>query len=145
MREELETELNARVLDHGEHAFQHTAVARSVRNGRCDEVGSFWMTRMRFHDDRTAGSKSRGCVSSRHRKCQREIAGAKNCDRTQREEHPAKVGFRDRLPVRKCGINPSIYPRPLAHETGEHPKLVHSTSSLTDKAIYRKRGFLGAG
>src|SRR5271166_4004409 len=145
MPDELETDLNARVLDHGKHAFRHPAVARSVRNRQCDEVGSFWMTRMRFHDNRTAGSKGRGGVSPRHRKRQREIAGAKNCNRTQREEHPAKIGFRDRLPVRQCRINPSIYPRSLAHETGEHPELVRSTSSLTDKAIYRKRGFLGAG
>src|SRR5271157_5358620 len=145
MPDELETDLNARVLDHGEHAFGHPAVARSVRNGRFDEVGSFRMTRMRFHDDRTPGSKGGGCISPRHRKRQREIAGAKNCYRAQREKHPAKVGFRDRLPVRQCRINPSIYPRSLAHETSEHPELIHSTSSLTDKPIYRKRGFLGAG
>ena len=90
---------------------------------------------MGFNNHGATRSECRSRVSTRHGKCQREIAGTEDRDRTQRYEHAPDIRLWRRFAIWTGAINSRIHPRPFADKCGKHSQLIHSTCALTGEAI----------
>ena len=96
---------------------------------------------MTLHHDRTAGREGRRRVTPGHRKSEREIAGAEDRHRSQRDVPLTQVGARQGLAVRHRGIDPEIKPQTRPDDGSEEPQLPDRTHPFAFDASTRQTGF----
>ena len=102
------------------------------------------MRGVRLVNDRTARGERRGGVAARGGKGEGKIARAKDRHRPQRDEHPAQVGFGERLPLGLRVVDTRVHPRALPHHPREHTELVRRPRPLALKPGLGKTRF-GSG
>ena len=78
---------------------------------------------MRFYDHRATRRQRGRRITSRRGIGQGKIRCAEYRYWSQRPQHGAGIGLRQRSPVRGRSINPRIHPRPIFHHAGKHPQL----------------------
>jgi hypothetical protein len=81
------------------------------------------MSRVRFHNDGTAGGKRGSGISSGDRERERKVAGTKNDNRAKRPEHGTDVWFASWLAIRNGSIDARHHPRALLNHAGKQTKL----------------------
>src|SRR5947199_6659519 len=99
------------------------------------------MARMSLHDDRISGRERRRGIAATCAEREWKITRAKHRHRSARDEHPAQIGFWQRLAVKVRRIDHRFDPRSLANDLGEHTKLDARTGTLARKARPRQGRF----
>ena len=99
------------------------------------------MSRVRFDDDRAAGSQ-RGCgVAAGRGKGQRKITRAKDSHRTERPQHRPQAGTGLRLAIRQCGVNARVHPGPLLDQRCKEAKLAAGAAHFAAQPRHGQRCF----
>jgi hypothetical protein len=92
------------------------------------------------HHGAPSGEGSRG-IAAGDRKCQREVARAKDGDRPKRYLLSAEVGTRKRLAFRQRPVHRCSKKTTFSHNRCEEPQLAHGPSTLALHARARKTRF----
>ena len=130
MFHQLNADIYTGIEEHGKYAFRKAARLDALADGLAHQRAGSRMRRMRLDDDRIACGESRSGVSPGNGKGQREIAGAKNCDRAQRPVHGADGGLGQRLSVGVGVVDARIYPGTFFHHFSEEPQLAAGAAHL---------------
>ena len=85
---------------------------------------------MSFNYDRIPCCQCRSCVASGNRERERKVAGAKDDDRPQRQQHRSDVRF-GRSATWIVAIDARINPRTFFDHFGEQAKLITRAPGLT--------------
>ena len=129
----------ARTEDQRERPRRQAALLHAVRDHLPHHLAGARMRRMRLDDHRIARGKRRGRIPAGNRKRQRKIAGAEDCDRSERTQHGADIGARQRLAVRLRRIDARHGPRAFFHHLRKKPKLIDGAAHLSLQPRYRQR------
>ena len=116
-------------MQHREHPLRQTAVGNRGLNGAADQFGRAGMGAVRLDHHRAACSQGGRGVSARHGKRQREIAGAEDGNRSERNLAQAQVGA-GRRAVRQRRVQRGIEPAAVAHDLGEQAQLAHGATAF---------------
>jgi hypothetical protein len=97
------------------------------------------MRRVRLHHDGATGGERRHGVSARHREGKGEVARAEDSHRSQGNEHPSQVRFREGLSLRLRVVYRSLDPGAFAYDVGEHANLARRPSALAREPLGGQR------
>ncbi len=133
-------------VDQGEHAGVQPEVADGLGDGLADEFAGARVGVVGLEDHGAAGGEGGGGVAARRREGQREVAGAEDGDRAQRDLALADVGARQGSAVRQCRIDPDAAEIALPDDGGEEPELAGGAGPLALQPGGRQAGLqAGAG
>jgi hypothetical protein len=93
-----------------------------------------------LHNDGITGGECRCRVATSDGKGEGKIARTENYNGADRDEYPANVGARKRLPIGKSSVDTRINPGALADECREHFELPYRARALTGQPIDRQTG-----
>ena len=134
--------LAARAVDQGEHARVQAEVRDGLGDGLADEFAGAGVGVVGLEDHRAAGGEGRGGVAARRREGQREVAGAEDGDRAQRDLALADVGAGQRRAVRQGRVDADAAEVALADHVGEEAQLAGGAGAFALQAGGGQAGFL---
>ena len=108
------------------------STARVDRAG--DEVAGARVGGVALDHDRAAGGQRGGGVAAGGGEGEREVAGAEDGDRAERDLPLADVGARQRRAVRQGGVDADAEVVAAAYDAGEHPQLAGGAADLAGDA-----------
>ena len=137
-------DLVARALQHRKDAGRHPEPLDGANHRSSRELGRGGMRRVRLDDYRAPGGQRRRRVCAGHRERQREVAGAEDRHRANRDQHAPNV--RPRRPLIGIGsIDTGVDPRAVARQRGEQPQLPGRAGTLTGQPLGDWQRRLGVG
>jgi hypothetical protein len=112
-----------------EHADGCAGLGRCLGHDLEAQLGRGRVCAVRLHHDRAAGGEGGRGIATRNGERQREVAGPKHRDRTERDEHPAQVGTRAHRRVAGV-VDRRLEVAALAQHLAEQAQLVAGAREL---------------
>ena len=146
--DQLLAELDAALPVPGEHEREHpgrqAGLLDRAGDRAGDELAGARVGGVALDDDRAAGGQRGGGVAAGGGEGEREVAGAEDRHRTERDHPLPQVGPRQRRPVGQRRVEPYAEVVAAAYDAGEEPQLAGGAADLAgDPAL--GQGALGHG